>query len=150
MSKIVLVPVDFSVGEPAVTACAATLAKSMKAELVLLHVEAPEPAFVGYEAGPQTVRDSVARSIHKNADALHEIRDRLRDEGLKVESLLIQGPTVEKIVAEAVRLEADYIVVGSHGHGALFDLVVGSVSEGVIRHAPCPVVIVPRAAKTGS
>ncbi len=150
MKKVLLVPVDFSAAEAAVTACAEGLAKALNAQIVLLHVEAPEPGFVGYEPGPQTVRDSVARSIHGNAQALHKIRDRLRVEGLEVESLLIQGPTVEKIVDEAKRLKAAYIVVGSHGHGALFELVVGSVSDGVIRHAPCPVVVVPRAAKSGS
>jgi nucleotide-binding universal stress UspA family protein len=150
MKKTVLVPIDFSLAEPAVTACAVGLAKALQAHIVLLHVEAPEPGFMGYEAGPQTVRDSVARSIHGNAQALHKIRDRLRGAGVEVDSLLIQGPTVEKIVDEAKRLRADFIVAGSHGHGAIYDLVVGSVSDGVIRHAPCPVVVVPRTAQPGS
>lgn len=141
----ILVPVDFSSLEPAVTACAANLANRLRAKLVLLHVEAPEPDFVGYQAGPQSVRDSVARSIHGDAQTLHALRDRLRAQGREVDCLLIQGPTVEKIVEEAVRLKADYIVIGSHGHGNLFELVVGSVSDGVIRRAPCPVVVVPRA-----
>jgi len=145
MSKIILVPIDFSAAEAGITAAAATLAKGLGSQIVLLHVEPPDPAFVGYEAGPQSVRDAVARSIRGNEQTLHAVRDRLRAQGLRVESLLIQGPTVEKIVDEATRLAADFIVMGSHGHGALFDLVVGSVSDGVIRRAPCPVVVVPRA-----
>ncbi len=150
MTGTILVPIDFSAAEPAITDCAAVLAKGLAAKIVLLHVEAPEPAFVGYEAGPQSVRDSVARSIHGNGQALHAVRDRLRAQGLSVESLLIQGSTAEKIVDEAGRLNAEYIVIGSHGHGALFDLVVGSVSDGVIRRAPCPVVVVPRTAQKAS
>lgn len=141
----ILVPVDFSLAEQPVTACAAELARQLHAKLVLLHVEAPDPGFVGYQVGPQSVRESVARSIQGDAQALHAMRDRLREQGRDVESLLIQGPTVEKIVEEAGRLKADYIVMGSHGHGNLFELVVGSVSDGVIRRAPCPVVVVPRA-----
>lgn len=125
-------------------ACATELAKRLHAKLVLVHVEAPEPDFVGYQVGPQSVREAVARSIHGDAQTLHALRDRLREQGRDVESLLIQGPTVEKIVEEAERLNADYIVMGSHGHGNLFELVVGSVSDGVIRRAPCPVVVVPR------
>lgn len=141
---IILVPVDFSPAEQAVTSCAEDLARRLRAKVVLLHVEAPEPDFIGYQVGPQSVRDAVARSVHGDAQTLHALRDRLREQGRDVESLLIQGPTVEKIVSEAVRLEADYIVMGSHGHGNLFELVVGSVSDGVIRRAPCPVVLVPR------
>jgi len=150
MAKTILVPIDFSPAEPTIIACAASLAAALPAQIVLLHVEAPEPAFIGYEPGPQTVRDSVAQSIRGSSKALHAVRDRLRSEGLSVESLLIQGPTAEKIVDEARRLNADYIVLGSHGHSALFDLVVGSVSEGVIRRAPCPVVVVPRATQEAS
>jgi nucleotide-binding universal stress UspA family protein len=140
----ILVPVDFSPAEQAVTACAVELAKRLHAKLILLHVEAPQPDFVGYQAGPQSVRDAVARSIHGNAQTLHALRDRLRGQTSEVECLLIQGPTVEKIVDESARLKADYIVMGSHGHGNLFELVVGSVSDGVIRRASCPVVVVPR------
>ncbi len=140
----ILVPVDFSPAEQAVMACATELAKRLHAKLVLVHVEAPEPDFVGYQVGPQSVREAVARSIHGDAQTLHALRDRLREQGRDVESLLIQGPTVEKIVEEAERLNADYIVMGSHGHGNLFELVVGSVSDGVIRRASCPVVVVPR------
>jgi nucleotide-binding universal stress UspA family protein len=40
--------------------------------------------------------------------------------------------------------EAGLVVVGSHGHGALYNLLVGSVAEGVIRHSTVPVVVVPR------
>src|SRR5690242_6353324 len=113
MAKTVLVPIDFSAADGPTTACAADLARELGADLVLLHVEAPDPGFIGYEAGPQSVRDSVARSIQGNARTLHEVRDQLRAGGLPVECLLIQGPTVEKIVDEARRLAADYIVIGS-------------------------------------
>jgi nucleotide-binding universal stress UspA family protein len=51
--------------------------------------------------------------------------------------------TVESIVAEAQRLNADMIVVGSHHHGALYNLVVGSVTGDVLKRAKCPVLVVP-------
>ena len=47
------------------------------------------------------------------------------------------------ILEEAERLEAEVIIMGSHGHGALYDLIVGSVTEGVLRKAKCPVLVLP-------
>jgi nucleotide-binding universal stress UspA family protein len=123
---------------------AGALAKRAGARVVLLHVEPPEPAFIGYEAGPQSVRDNVARGIRENDGRLHELRDRLRKKKIEAECLLIQGPAVEKILEESERLKAAYVVIGSHGHGALYDLVVGSVCDGVVRRSKCPVLIVPR------
>jgi nucleotide-binding universal stress UspA family protein len=42
-----------------------------------------------------------------------------------------------------MRCKADFIVMGSHGHGALYNLLIGGTASGVIQKAPCPVVIVP-------
>ncbi|MEW5940915.1 MAG: universal stress protein [Chloroflexota bacterium] len=67
----------------------------------------------------------------------------MRKAGLDATALVVQGATVETILNEASKLEADMIVVGSHGHGALYQLLVGSVCEGVLRKAACPVLVVP-------
>ena len=56
---------------------------------------------------------------------------------------MIQGPTVDTILREARRLEIELIIMATHGHGAVFDLIVGSVSHDVLRHAQVPVVMVP-------
>jgi nucleotide-binding universal stress UspA family protein len=47
------------------------------------------------------------------------------------------------VLSEARRLEVELIVVGSHGHGLLFDALLGSVSAAVLRHAEVPVLVVP-------
>ena len=67
----------------------------------------------------------------------------LEQSGIDVTPLLIQGATVATIIEESSKLKADMIVIGSHGHGALYKTLVGSVSEGIIRKAACPVLIVP-------
>ena len=67
----------------------------------------------------------------------------LSQSGIKVTALLLQGETVETILREAAKLNAEMIVVGSHGHGALYKAILGSVSEGIIHKASCPVLIVP-------
>ena len=112
-------------------------------EVFLLHVAEPDPSFVGFEAGPETVRDQVADEFHREHEMIQTLADRLRDAGHKVNALLIQGPTVQTILEQAEKLGAEVIVVGSHGRGKLFDLVVGSVSAEVIRKSPVPVLVVP-------
>ncbi len=143
-TPVVLVPVDLSAVSSRVADGARSLAKRIDARVVLMHVEPPDPDFVGYEVGPPTVRDAVSREIRKDDARLHALRDALRAEGVEAEGLLIQGPAVEKIIEESNRLDVDYIVIGSHGHGALYDLVVGSVCDGVVRRATRPVVVIPR------
>jgi nucleotide-binding universal stress UspA family protein len=64
---------------------------------------------------------------------------------LEVECQQVTGQAVSVILARAAALKADYIVLGSHGHGAVFDLLVGSTTQGVLRKAPCPVLVVPMA-----
>ena len=143
--KNILVPVDFSDATGAVVARATDLAKALQAQITLLHVVAPEPDFVGYEPGPQSVRDTVAKHVHEEHKQLQALEKMTAGQGVPVTSLLIQGYTAEKILKECERLKSDLIVMGSHGHSALHNLLVGSVAEGVLRKASCPVVVVPRA-----
>lgn len=144
--KHILTTVDFSDVTDGLIKTTMMLARGLQADVCLLHVEPPEPEFIGYDPGPQNVRDQVAGEIRTHNRQLEELADRLRAEGLEVKALIFQGYAVEKVLEEARRLPADLIVMGSHGHGALYDLLVGRVSEGVLKKAPCPVVIVPSSA----
>ncbi len=138
-----LAAIDFSPISARVVDQAASLAAAFSAELTILHVAAPDPDFVGYAAGPQTVRDARARELRAEHRKLQEVAETLRDREIATRALLIQGPTAEQILAEAKRLEAGMIVVGSHGHGSLYRALLGSVSEDVVRAAVCPVLVVP-------
>jgi nucleotide-binding universal stress UspA family protein len=141
--KTILVPVDFSNVTASVVANATAMAAAMKMRLVLLHVAEPEPDFVGFEPGPLSVREAVAHDFQAEHHKLEELKAGLAASGLDVTALQVQGMAVEKIVSEAGKLGADYIVMGSHGHGALYHLIVGSATEGVLKKSPCPVVVVP-------
>jgi nucleotide-binding universal stress UspA family protein len=141
--KKILVPVDFSGVTDSALKAAARLAGALQAELLLLHVAAPEPEFIGYETGPASVRQAVAHQLSAEHRQLQALQHELEALGLRVTALLIQGYTIEKILAEAERMPADLIVMGSHGHGGLHHLLMGSVAEGVVRKARCPVVLVP-------
>ncbi|MSU70996.1 MAG: universal stress protein [Opitutus sp.] len=57
----------------------------------------------------------------------------------------VNGSPVPEIIEQAQQLAADYIVIGSHGHTALHDLLAGGTASGVLKRATCPVVIIPAA-----
>jgi len=139
----VLACVDLSPISEAVLACAARLARGLETELVAIYVAPPEPEFVGYAAGPQSVRDQVAERLRAQHRELEARVRTLTNGGLSAKALMVQGPTTETILSHAERLGAELIVVGSHGHGKLHDLLVGSVADGVLRRASAPVVVVP-------
>jgi nucleotide-binding universal stress UspA family protein len=139
----ILVPIDFSEVSKDVLAHASALAQAFPASLTLVHVAAPDPDFVGYEVGPKHVREYRADELRTEHRELQASADALRDQGIDVKALLIQGPTVEMVLKEAKKLGADAIIIGSHGHGAVHRLLLGSVSEGVLRGAECPVLVVP-------
>jgi nucleotide-binding universal stress UspA family protein len=137
-----LVAVDFSAVAEDQLEIVGRLARPNR-DIYLLHVAEPDPSFVGYEAGPDEVRHDVAVEFKREHEQLHALADRLREDGHTVNALMIQGPTIQTILEQAEKREAEVIVVGSHGRGKLFDVVVGSVSAGVIRKAKVPVLVVP-------
>ena len=139
----ILVAVDFSTASEAVLKAAKTYAKQLQAEVFLIHVEPPEPAFIGYEPGPQTVRDQVAHTMKTEHVRLKKDAGALEKTGVKVTPLLLQGASGETIVAEAERLQVSLIIIGSHGHSVFRKMLVGSTSEGVLRKSKIPVMIIP-------
>ena len=141
--ELLLVPIDFSAGTERVLATAKQLATATNAALRLLHVAPPEPDFVPYDAGPAVVRAQVANDLREEHRHLQQLALELNEVGIKTSARMVMGPFVETIVDQAELSLADMIVIGSHGHGALFRMVLGSVSEGVVRQSDCPVLVVP-------
>jgi nucleotide-binding universal stress UspA family protein len=141
--KTVLACIDFSETEGPVIEAAAALAGAFAGELHVLHVAEPDPAFVGYAAGPETVRDRVASTIREEHRRVEALAEELSKRGLAAHAHLARGPYAETILSEGARLGADVIVIGSHGHGRLHTLLVGSVAAEVLRGAQVPVFVVP-------
>ena len=139
----VLVAVDFSDVTRRMLDAVLRIPAREGRKVVVLHVAEPDPEFVGWEAGPGVVRKAVAMEFRRERHSIEEIASELREGGFDAVGLVVQGPTVVKILEEAERSGAGLIVVGSHGRGAAYDLAVGSVSAGVIRKAKVPVLVVP-------
>ncbi len=141
--KHILVGIDYSDVTPLLLQQAEKLAGATGAQITLLHVVEPEPEFVGFEPGPDVVRAAVAQDHKVEHDKLVALKLGLIGKGFLVNALQVQGVAADKILKEATNLGVNLIVLGSHGHGALFHLLVGGVTEAVLKRATCPVLIVP-------
>jgi nucleotide-binding universal stress UspA family protein len=139
----ILAAVDFSPVCTEVLTALRRMAATFPVRVFLVHVAPPDPAFVGYEAGPHAVRDQVAAEHRARHQRLQELAEGLRGDGVDVTALMLQGATVATLLAQAERLEADLVVLGSHGHRPIYDLLIGSVAEGVVRAGNLPVLLVP-------
>lgn len=139
----ILVALDLSEPTELILKEAVQIAKKMSAKVWILHNAEPDPDVLEFRTDPQTARDSLAEKFHREHRQIQKIAKRLRKEGLKATALLVHGHTVEVILKEASDLDVDMIVVGSHGRSAVYQLLVGSVSEGLLRKSRCPLLIVP-------
>ena len=139
----ILVPIDFSPITDRVCEVAAEAARARGAKVLLLHVALPDPDFVGFEAGPDVVRDQVAAEFRHEHRLLERLAKRLQSEQVEAASRLVQGPTVQTILDQAEANQVDLIVMATHGHGVMYQMLVGSVSEGVLRKTTRPILMVP-------
>lgn len=141
--KNILVPVDFSAETDRVLEMAELISRATSAKLWLVHVAAPDPDFVGFDAGPTYVREHRAEVLREEHIGIQALAAKLEQRGLQCEGLLVQGSTTETLLEEIDRLDAELVIMGSHGKSGLFKAFVGSVSEQVLRDSRVPVMIVP-------
>jgi nucleotide-binding universal stress UspA family protein len=143
--KTILVPLDLSSAAVQVCDAACELAKLIGARPILLHIVQPPPVMMSdvyaFDASQLTELSSAAEK-----SAVRKLRALARHcakRDVRVTTVQRTGVPVIAILAKARSLRARYIVMGSHGHGAMYDLLVGSTTHGVLKKAPCPVLVVP-------
>ena len=139
----VLAALDLARTTPDVLREARLWARRLSAELILIHVAEPDPDFIGYGAGPESVRLAVAHKFTRAHQRIEALSVELRQEGLDATALLLQGATAETILREAERLSADVVLMGTRARGAVRELFVGSVSKEVLRQSTRPVLLIP-------
>ena len=135
----ILIPVDFSRVTESIIKTSEIIAKSFQSTIHLMHVKARDVAVTGGDFGFSFLDDSIATEEHK----MGQMVGRLRAHGCRVESIFQHGSPVKLIVGEVNRLNIDLVIIGSHGHSALYDLLIGSVADGVMRKVGCPVLLIP-------
>ena len=138
-----LVAVDLSKSTQKIVEKAEEIAKGLSAKIWILHNAEPVPDILEFKADPLSARESLAKKFHDEHCQIQKIAKQLRKSGLKATALLVHGPTVETILKAASKLGVDMIVIGSHGKNTMLQLLVGSVSEGILHKSKCPVLVVP-------
>ncbi|MFC7175724.1 universal stress protein [Halosegnis marinus] len=105
----------------------------------------PRPATASPSRGTAGYLDSWERSVREDAEASFEAARETaaeRDFAGEIHSHVETGPPARTVVRFAEEHGADYVVMGSHGRSGASRILLGSVAEGVVRRAPCPVLVV--------
>jgi len=132
----IVVPLDHSQFAEQALGQAAAIARSSRGELDLTLVHEPVP-MEGFGDAPWHAEawEGEQRYLLSTAEELSDWT------GVPVTSALLQGPLVESICKRAWEVEADLIVMSTHGRTGLSRLWLGSVADGVVRHSRIPVLM---------
>jgi nucleotide-binding universal stress UspA family protein len=133
----ILLATDLSPASDGATRQAFELASGLGATLLIVSVI--DPAVHGAPGG------RVERMDQRRAQretAAQQLVLRGRQAGLPVSFMVWEGEPGQSIVDAAAAEQVDLVVVGTHGRGAVGRLLIGSVSDYVLRNAPCPVLVV--------
>src|SRR5690554_282159 len=147
--KKVLITMDYNPNSEKVVEKGYEMAQLMGAEVCLLHVLAEvryygmqyEP-FMGYEGYPFPVDYDIQNEFVKVAqDYLEKTKAHLGDDNISIH--LTEGDTSKKVLEYAEEWNADLIVMGTHSHGTLEKLFLGTVASSVLEKTKIPVYMVP-------
>lgn len=149
--KKILLATDFSESSRGAEGSALSLARSLDAAVLILHVVElppgldPEKSVRPDPDGPTLpLREYVTMA---DSGALQQLTDAFRAAGVAVSYLIEFGPIVATIIKHVQSAHSDLVVVGSHGRTGLRRAVLGSVAEQLVRKSPVPVLVVRREAE---
>jgi nucleotide-binding universal stress UspA family protein len=142
--RSILLATDSSDEASLATQAAAELSKATGSEVYIAYVLPTDAQLIGPHAYTDEVRESLIEGAERDARSfLEEQAERVRSEGGKVaDTHLRAGHPDKEIVRLARVLGVGTIMMGSRGIGAVERMLIGSVSESVVRHAHCPVYVV--------
>jgi nucleotide-binding universal stress UspA family protein len=114
------------------------IAKLFNAEIFIVHAYPRVSDLLGYKEYDTIVRHRIAAG----EKIIEEARKELELAGLTFQTELLEGPLAEAILNVAETRDADLIILGARGMSSLEGLLLGSVSQKVVHHAACPVLVV--------
>jgi len=143
--KSIVVAVDLLPKTSAVLKIAKNFSKAFDAKLFIIHSE-----YIGtyinsvISDAPNHPYTELINDLKKNIKSqLAEMKKKLLEENIEVESILMDGLTIENILEEANNVNADLIIIGSHKHGKLYHFLFGSIHNALINKSTVPIMIIP-------
>ncbi len=118
-------------------------AKALREKLILIHIEHLDTVYLAEGAPVPYLAKLTEENLEEDKKILNEQVTKLKADGVDVDYILERGAVCQKIVEKAREIGARMIVIGSHGHTLLINLLTGSTHEGVLYQAECPVLVVP-------
>lgn len=142
--KTIVALVDFSNDTFKVLKQVHQMAGAFSSHVILLHVVPQQPVVMDFGiASPTLLEKPSVEVVEADRARLQELQDSLSKFGISVAVQQLTEGTPDAVMDEIKRLEADLVVMGSHRHGALYNLMVGSVTSDVLKRMTCPVLLVP-------
>jgi nucleotide-binding universal stress UspA family protein len=148
--KTIVAAVDFSNATPGVLEAAVKITRAFGSSLHLLHVLEPEPSYTAYGFTPDefpAIHLFQEEARKRAAARLQEVLDKVEGEAPGVTVHLAEGSPLHAVLDYVQKSGADLVILGSHGHGAVAALLLGSVAEGMVRKAVVPTLVIPAPAK---
>lgn len=144
--KTIVVGVDFSNAAPVVIDKAIELATALQASISLLHVIEPEPSMSAYGFTPEEFPIMTTFQNEARRRAKARLEELLAEVRLKVPSAtshIMEGSPLYSLIDYIKATNADMAIIGSHGHGVIASLLLGTVAEGLVRKSVVPTLVVP-------
>ncbi len=141
--KNIVVAIDFGDFSKRIINFSVEYAKDKKIKLYFLHVLPLDVSYVVGDMGMQYVHGIQGNMIEADTKRLEELTHFIKDENILYETEVVQGIASDSILEKAKEVKAELILIGSHGHGALYEALVGSVAHDVLKITDIPVLIVP-------
>jgi nucleotide-binding universal stress UspA family protein len=138
MYERILVAYDGSAGARVALKQGIALAKALGAELACVLVEEPLPHYAASLSEVKGAKETIDEHFRVLAK---EARDTAALAGVDLDAIVRQGHEVETIVNTAKEGGFQLLVVGYHGHSAIFGRILGSTAQSIVRLAPCPVLL---------
>ncbi|KIC63339.1 universal stress protein [Chryseobacterium taiwanense] len=142
MINIVL-PVDFGEKTDQLIDGAVKFAKQVNGKINLIHVAPTDIGFAIGDMGYQYFPEVEENEIREELVQLNKLQQRILAHDVDCEHLLKQGIAKDIILEYAKLKNADFIVMGSHGRSGIYDVFVGSLTKGLTKSSPIPVLVVP-------
>ena len=143
ITRTILVPVDFSECSLGGLTYAVRFAREVGARIIVMHVTDLGPVMMTSGSGEYHLPIYMEAARRRCDDRMQAFLKQVDFDGVPVDTFAVAGYCPAAIYEAAAKQAADLIIISTHGRTGLRRALIGSVAEGTVRHAGCPVLVVP-------